>query len=913
MVKTKIFLTLVLTLFLFTATGLAIEQYGVLSGRVADEQGKGLPGVEVTVSGPAQMGTRTTLTNNQGDYRFGKMNVGQKYVLTFKLDGFKEVVREDIRIELAKETTIGVLMEMGAITERIVVTGEIPIVDPKSSTNQVNISREVVETLANDRQYQTIMEMMPGAIPGNNPAMMGADTSDNMYQFDGMESTDPLTKTWSTAMNFDNFEEMQVVAQGAPAEYGRGTGAVINVVTKSGSNEIHGTARIHISKVDWNAKAVERNTSFDDSTHYLNETRPALNIGGPIIKNHIWFFGSWERRNKWKPATWWTNPTEALNNTPTGKGKGYYQGHYASAKLTVSLGNFSLMGMWSEDPITMPEYRKYGNNAGQAHANELEKTQGGWNFNSEATTTFGPNTYLVARFSMKRGSLNLQSFEQTGIRYQQSGYYWGAGYYDYKTGRDHNQFIVNLSHFMETGFGYHDLKLGFEIYDLNVMGAINYSYPGGEYIRYNQYGQTYRRYIYETGAPKTVMKYTDMVTIFFQDKWEVTKGLTLNLGLRIEQGTWKNHAKETILKYGFGDMIAPRLGAAYSFGKNKIHANWGRFYDLYMFYLVDNNQPDIFQRKYDYYRGEHYGYPEWEKIRSYWSTPPAGATTMDDNLGCQHMDEISIGYERILSNKFSLGISYMHRAWKNKLEDFDPDGDDEWHFANADNFEDQNGTNWGKTFRKYDAFIVTLKKNLGDDKFQFMASYTWSKLKGFSGVDGESDWGDDPYEHVNALGYLGNDTRHQLRFNGSIILPLDITLGASLYWFSGYPYTEYVNMLYLDPPDIPEPTGHNNQYYGYRIDPRGTSGRYPSEWRLDLRVEKKFKIKKLFTVSVYADMFNVLNQQNELERDNNLGEAELTGAIGSNDYVMTYNRGSYGNYTDYFAPMSFFVGAKIEW
>jgi hypothetical protein len=158
------------------------------------------------------------------------------------------------------------------------------------------------------------------------------------------------------------------------------------------------------------------------------------------------------------------------------------------------------------------------------------------------------------------------------------------------------------------------------------------------------------------------------------------------------------------------------------------------------------------------------------------------------------------------------------------------------------------------------------------------------------------------------LGYLANDVRHQIRFYGSFILPFDINFGTNFYWFSGYPYTESVSMLY----DDGGATGHSGFYYTYNIVPRGTSGRFPSVWRLDFRVEKKFRVKKLFTVSVYADMFNVLNQQNELTRDNSLGEAELVGAIGG-DYVMTWNNPQYGQFTTWFAPMSIFIGAKVEW
>jgi hypothetical protein len=906
--KKSLFLAICLGLLLLSTPGLAIEQYGILSGTVVDESGVGLPGVEVTVEGPALMGSRTTLTNSDGFFRISRLNVGQKYQASFRLKGFKEVIKKDIRIELGKESTINVMMKYGEITERVEVIGEIPIVDPRSSTTQVNISREIVETLANDRQYQTIMEMMPGAIPGNNPSMMGASDTDNIYQFDGMESTDPLTKTWSTAMNFDNFEEMQVVAQGAPAEYGRGTGAVINVVTKSGSNNLHGTARVNISKVEWNAEPKATNTNFSDATRYLNETRPSFNLGGPVIKDHIWFFGSWEGRNKWKPAVWYRDPTEALNRTPTGEGKGYYQGHYTSAKLTLSLGKFSLMGMWSEDPISMPDYYRYMNSPGYPEANDLEKTQGGWNFNAEATTTLGANTYIVARFSMKRSSLDLQSHVQEGPMYYQNGFYWGAGVYDYKTDRDHNQYLVNVNHFMDTGIGYHDIKLGFEYYDIDVLGAINYTYPGGQYISFNNLGQTWWRYDFETDVPKRVGKYNNMLTLFLQDKWEVSKGLTLNLGFRFEGGTWKNHAGEEILKYNLTDMFAPRLGIAYSVGKNKFHANWGRYYDLYGWTLVNNYQPDEFARTADIYLGQHFGYPDWVYLTTIYWTPPAAATSREDELKPQYMDEVGVGYERILSEKLSFGISYMHRSWKQKIENYDPDGDGAFHFANETNFTDQDQS-WGKTFRKYDAVIVTLKKNLGDDRFQFMASYTWSKLKGFDGGDGEGTWGDYPYQEINSLGWLGNDTRHQARFYGSFILPFDINAGVNFYWFSGLPYTETVSMLYEDG----GASQHDGQYFTYLVDKRGTSGRYPATWRLDLRIEKKFRIKKLFSISVYADIFNVLNEQSEIDRDNSLGDAVLTGPVGSGDYVITWNNPRYGQFSSWTAPMSFFIGAKVEW
>jgi hypothetical protein len=912
MLKKTLFLTVSLVVLLLSSPGLASEQYGILSGKVMDDKGLVLPGVEVTVAGPAMMGTRTTMTNSKGFFRIFRMNVGAAYTATFKQHGFKTFIRKDIRIVLGKESTINVIMKSGEITHQEVVTGEISIIDPKSGLNQVIISGEMVENLATDRQFQTIMEMMAGAIPGGNSAMMGASAADNIFRFDGMESADPLTKTWSMAMNFDNFEEMQVITQGAPAEYGRGTGAVINVTTKSGGNRLHGTARLSVSKVKWNTEPKEFNTNFSAPNRYLNETRPAINLGGPIIKDHIWFFASWERRNLWKPAAWYRNPTEALYHTPSGEGRGYYKGHYASAKLTMQSGKFSLMGMWSENPINIPDYFKYINSPGFVEANEAKKTEGGWNVNGEAAANLGTDTYITTRLSMKRNHIDIQSYMQEGPMYRQGDFYWGAGYYDYKSNQDHNQYSISVNHFMDTGFCYHDLKLGFEYYDIDILDPVNYMYPGGEFIMYSPTGVPMWRWVYETDVPKQAGKYTDTYSFFLQDKWEVIKGLTLNLGLRFEGGSWKNHDGEEIIRWDLTDMFAPRLGAAYSIGEHKLYANWGRYYDLYTFNLVDLYQPNDFARNCDQFIGEYFGYPTWSLFEIYYFAPfPTGDITRDDYLKPQYMDELGIGYQVVLSPKLSVGISYMHREWRQKIEDYILADYGIWgsdmHIANEIDYKDQDES-WGKTFRKYDGVVVTLKKNLGEDRFQFLVSYTWSRLRGFDNTDGESAWGNDPYQYVNALGYLPNDVRHQFRFYGSFILPFHINVGFNFYWFSGYPYTDYVEMLYEG--DI---TGFTGNYFNYRVDKRGESGRYPAEWRLDLRVEKKFRIKRLFTVSFYADLFNLLNQQNETARDSYLGQAQLTGPTGSNDYIITWHNPEYGKFTMWYAPMSFFLGAKIEW
>ena len=756
------------------------------------------------------------------------------------------------------------------------------------------------------------MAMMPGAIDANNPFMFGASDRDNIYLFDGMDSTDPMTKTWSTAMNFDNFDEMQVVISGAPAEYGRGTGAVINIVTKSGSNSFHGMGRVHITKVDWNAEAIGNRYYFSDATHYLTETRPGFNLGGPILKDRLWFFISWERRNKWKPSAVYNDFNDWITDfTPT-SGKAYYQGHYASAKLTFKLhANHTVMVQWMEDPIEIPDLRGYlGYNNFPSEIDAI-RFQGGWNVNSEWTSIFGANTYLTVRYSMKRNELNNEP-KVIGTTYYRGGVYYGASYDNYFTERFSDQVQVNLSHFAETGFGLHDLKIGVEMLNIR-LSRYSESYPGNEYIRlhYDTAATPMYRYVYPDRPKDKYSKknYNKVWTFFIQDKWEVVPNLTLNLGLRAEMGKWKNHAKEDIIDWGLGNMLAPRIGIAYNLKGNKIHANWGRYYDIYRDWLVQNKQPDLFAYSYDYYRGAYYGYPTWTLIRTY-TRGTASTCTSNPDIKPSYMDEFGVGYEHMLTDTIVIGVDYMHRAWKQRIEDFDygydvapysnADYDGIWHFDNAEFPE------WGNTYKKYDVFILTFKKNLGNDKFQFLASYNWSKLKGYEGNDEDSTWGDSEFEDWNALGYLPNDIRHMVKFNGNYFLPFGFNIGMSVYWFSGSTYTEIATCY--DWQDM--------MYKSLRLEERG-SHRYPATWRLDFRVEKKFTFMNRFSISAYADIFNVLNQQIEVDRENNIGrirlkENKLKKTFTEADYILETPDLDYGNFTQWFPPMSFFVGVKIE-
>jgi hypothetical protein len=241
------------------------------------------------------------------------------------------------------------------------------------------------------------------------------------------------------------------------------------------------------------------------------------------------------------------------------------------------------------------------------------------------------------------------------------------------------------------------------------------------------------------------------------------------------------------------------------------------------------------------------------------------------------------------------------------IEDFDygvsespynnPDLDGVWHFDNATH------PDWGSTYKKYKAAIVTFKKNLGGDKYQFLASYTLAELKGWSTSDSDGSYGDSPTGDWNSLGYLTNDIRHMVKFGGNVFLPAGFNVGTTVYWTSGQPYTETASAR----------SAIDGLYRTYYLDERGTSGRYPATWRIDLRVEKKFTILDKISISAYADVFNLLNNQIEIERSNGIGRIVLAGdQLGASDYTLETPNLNYGNYTEWYPPTSYFVGVKIE-
>jgi hypothetical protein len=296
MFSKKTFLSfLFILVFCFSAYS-QIIQTGTLDGVVNDNEGSALPGATVTIKSPALMLPQMTkLTSEKGYFRFPALSPGY-YVVTFDLGGFKTLVREGVRISVGETTTLNITLEISPIQETILVTGESPTIDRHKTTLTSNLKLEFLTSIPTQRTLlSSEFSLVPGMV---YETVHGAALSDQAYMLDGVNISDPNTGLLLVSYGFDIIEELAIDTGALRAEYGNVRGAVINAVTKSGGNDWHGQVSLYYRNKnlqDVNTKGTPLEGQY---VGFRFEYDWSFIIGGPIIKNKLWFFGNMSYNGK---------------------------------------------------------------------------------------------------------------------------------------------------------------------------------------------------------------------------------------------------------------------------------------------------------------------------------------------------------------------------------------------------------------------------------------------------------------------------------------------------------------------------------------------------------------------------------------------------------------------------------------
>ena len=282
----------------------AQQTTGNITGRILDAQSAAVPGVSVTAKNTQTGFTRSDVSDAEGIYRLNALPVGT-YDLTAELQGFSKIDNQGIVVSVGQTLEIPLTMKVATVQENVTVTGETPLIETRSSSvgGVVDIAR--IENLPlNGRQFANLAVTVPGVGLGFHsdptkstqfsPQINGGNGRNVNYQIDGGDNNDDTVGGLLQNFPLEAIQEFNFVTQRFKAEYGRSNGGVMNIVTKSGTNEMRGSAFTLFRDKSLNATTLSETINNVDKQDY-RRYQFGGSFGGPIIQDKAHFFGAFER------------------------------------------------------------------------------------------------------------------------------------------------------------------------------------------------------------------------------------------------------------------------------------------------------------------------------------------------------------------------------------------------------------------------------------------------------------------------------------------------------------------------------------------------------------------------------------------------------------------------------------------
>ena len=607
----------------------AQEQRGSIEGVVRDSSGAVLPGV--TVEARTNTGVvLTSTTDSEGTYRFPSLAPGM-YEITATLTGFAPRKQGEITVGLGEVKRVDFALGLQGVAESVQVTAESPLVDVRGSSRQTNIRAQQVELLPKGRDFSTLVSQAPGA---NQEAKLGglsidgASAGENRFIIDGIETNDVQHGTQGKQVIVDFIEEIQVKSSGYTAEFGGATGGVINVLTKSGTNDWRGYGLLNWQgdKLAGESRPTLRTNLVDPNrAEYItypkdqvSRMEPGLALGGPIFVNRAWFFGAYQ------PA-FTTNERSVNPNTAQNPSAGTFNveqkqtaqnatGNISSQFSDALRRRLAYNDSWSRTegllPAltgTEPATTNYG----------YTQTFPNWSVSGNLDWVASPRLFFGARGGYYRSDINdsnttdevrviFSTNNNLGFPEVPESLRRSTGFQNIPTNRKTTRDEQTRAYFQGDGTVYgnfageHQIKFGAQIdrvgndvlsalEDRNLVRLRWDTDLGGVRGKYGYYQVRSNGVEPKKGFVTTGNIHTTNIGLFIQDSWTINNRLTINAGIRTERErvpTYQTGAD--IPKFGvafdFKDKFAPRAGFAYDVrgdGRSKVFGSWGIFYDIF--------------------------------------------------------------------------------------------------------------------------------------------------------------------------------------------------------------------------------------------------------------------------------------------------------------------------------------------
>lgn len=883
-----------------SAAGQTGQSFGELVGKAVDDQGAVVPGVTVTLTGSAIMGAQTAVTNDRGLYRFPAVPSGT-YTLKFELGGFTSFVRQNIVVPVRQTVTVDAQMNMAKLQETVTVLGSSPVVDVENTKIGERLDKQLLEMVPTSRSIFGSATLLPGMVmTRQDPAGLNAATSTGMtahgagnynLNYFGVTADTPQDYGSMYYMDYGAAEEISVDTAAMGAEIGGGGGANINIIPKSGSNQLKGGLYFGYTNKDVASDNVDDNLRAQGitvGTRLLRLKDINGDAGGPFIKNRLWWFASLRDYTTFENVIGF--PKDFQSNLR----------NYSTRLNYQMTRNNQLSGFWTYNRKFQPNRGAGTTQPDPVTTINQQSPKNLYNLNyisvlNQRTVIETSSSFFWMHWPSRYSKefYALPDAQTAAIQNITTGIFSGPE----PTGerlRDSYRFQVNtaLTHYQDGFLGAtHQMKLGFETWQ--GWGTDEFKVFRDTRLRYrNVEGVPTPAEIFAYNTPLVQETHMRNLAAFLQDRLTYPR-VTLNLGVRWQfydgylpeqtggGGRWFPRTTYPRLDAGFNwSTIVPRTGLIWKVtgdGRNVAKASYSRYAEvMYTGEFADVINPNLIRTTgvatYRWF-GDKNGngiVDEGEYDPNPTSVFRPRSNAIDPKLKEPNADEMTFAYSREMANNLGLNVSWIQRWYHDRTvdvnigipvtgyspRDFIDPGPDNLINTSDDRpitvyevlpeYRGQDAffhTNFPGT-QRYSGFEITLSKRMSN-RWQLLGSYVWSRLDGDIVQDPN-----DPNTLIPTMktGRGTSDQPHAFKLIGSYRAPLGVNVGFNYQALSGLP----TNREFRTPVSLRQGT------VTVRAEKRGT---YRNDFLnlMSLKADKMFTLHNHARVSLFAEVHNLLN------------------------------------------------------
>lgn len=905
----------VLAMALLLPSLLFAQAGSTLSGEVVDDSSAAVPGVTVTATNTQTGFHRATVTAEDGSYHFLALPIGA-YRVTAELSGFATVTVENVRLNVATGRELNITLKQATVSEAITVTADAPLVATTPAVGTVVSQQELEGLPLNGRQFANLASLAPGTQlsvnadptkPGQLTVALNGGSGRNVnYVIDGGDNTDDTIGGALQNFNLEAVQEFKIQTMQYKAEFGRSSGGVLSVVTKSGTNDLGGSVYGFFRDKSLNEKTEQERLNDAEKGEYERKQYGG-SLGGPIVRDNAHFFATYEKTDR---DTTKTVSTDGIFPEFDGQAVALpFEDELGTAKLTWSASAKQLVqvrygyqkntDIYGTSPLYLPSNQGTINNDYKSVL-------------ASHTWTIGDNKLneLVYQFTRFENSILPVSDEPN--LYFPSGVTSGQNFNTPQTThQEKSQFKDDFSWASTLRGQRHDFKTGLNYIHEPILGGDFTTGTSGQYQMLEDRADSPVGIIIQYGGFLGDQTPIEQYNLYVQDDWSINDRLTLNLGLRYDLWTgfdldqrsnpllplYKQAAAahpdiDWLQPFANGeadqlddddDNIAPRLGFTYDLrgdSTNIIRGGWGIYYDF-----PYTNATSLFPASavQSDYRPVYY-HENPDGIRNADGTffrPGIDPMPANQGAGADLPNNIAQkSWQAPQSTQISLGYSWQTTPWLGLTFDAVHIDYENIPFRVRANprigaarilqpaTNNNNIRLWvGDGSAEYRGFNIGFRARAA--RFEAQGFYTLSTAEGnvLTGADEFRLWdgalqpGVQANAAVNAIdfyapenyGPLYTDARHRVTLSTVYRAPLGINVSGILRYRSALPYTKLA--------------GADVNGDGYNMDlAAGTSHvnslRGDSFSQLDVRVSKEFGFGGDYGIEVIGEIFNLLDSDN---------------------------------------------------